>query len=170
MGREDLLDELQREWRRERPDLATDGMAVVGRLILLGEALKKRAHRVLAPFGLGYTDLDVLATLRRSGEPCVLRPADLLQKVLIQSGSLTACLDRLERQGWVERVPNPQDRRGRSVALTKSGRELVDRAIAARFASAEELMASVAASDRDRLADLLRDLLAIVNSVQEESP
>ncbi|MEM8934218.1 MAG: MarR family transcriptional regulator [Acidobacteriota bacterium] len=159
MEARDLIDRLQSEWHAERPELDTAAMGVVGRLMILGDLLKKQAGDALAPFGLGYTDLDVLATLRRSGPPYRLRPADLLRSVLIQSGSLTACLDRLQKRGWVERVETPDDRRSRSVQLTDDGRELVDRAIEARFRLADAQVASLSAEDRDALERLLRQLL-----------
>ncbi len=159
MEKKDLIDRLQREWNRERPDLNSNGMGVVGRIILLGEELKKSAAEALAPFNIGYTDLDVLATLRRSGEPYTLRPATLLKTVLIQSGSLTACLDRLEKRGFVDRVLTPGDRRGRSVQLSPKGRELVDRAIEARFAEALSSVNALDDPDRQSLERLLRQLL-----------
>ncbi|MEM8963640.1 MAG: MarR family transcriptional regulator [Acidobacteriota bacterium] len=155
----DLLDSLLDDWRRERADLDPAAMAIVGRIIVLGEHFKKSVSEALAVHGLGYTDFDVLATLRRSGEPFQLRPAELLRAVLIQSGSLTACLDRLERSGWVARVATPGDRRGRSVQLTDAGRELIDRLIGVRFAEAADRIASLDSADQETLARLLRTLL-----------
>ncbi|MEM7355021.1 MAG: MarR family transcriptional regulator [Acidobacteriota bacterium] len=122
--------------------------------------MKKRATEAMAPFGIGYTDLDTLATLRRSGAPYELRPAVLLSSVLIQSGSLTACLDRLEKGGFVERVRVPEDRRGRSVRLTSAGLELIDRAIDVRFSDAEDCIAALDGQQRETLEELLRHLLS----------
>ncbi len=167
--RTDLLDTLRAEWRRERPELDTRAMGVVGRLLVLGETLRKRANDVLSPFDIGYTDLDVLATLRRSGEPFRLRPADLLRTVLIQSGSLTACLDRLERRGFLRRTITPGDRRSRSVELTASGLDLIDRAIEARFAEAEEFAAALDEEERRSLETLLRKL-ALHHQPRKDTP
>ncbi|MEO1086858.1 MAG: MarR family transcriptional regulator [Acidobacteriota bacterium] len=155
----DLVDSLKEDWHRERPELDLAAMGIVGRLVMLGEILKKRANEVLTPYGLGYTDLDTLATLRRSGPPYELRPSVLLKTVLIQSGSLTACLKRLEKNGLVERVLIPEDHRGRAVRLTERGRELIDRAIEARFDDAEASVASLDAGERRTLEELLRRVL-----------
>ena len=155
----DLIDQLRQDWHNERPDLDSKAMGVVGRAILLGELMRKSANNVLLDFGVGYTDLDVLATLRRSGKPFILRPADLLKAILIQSGSLTACLDRLESAGLIERVATPNDRRSRSVKLTKKGRTLIDEAISVRFSEAERLLTVLSSSERDNLERLLRKLL-----------
>lgn len=159
MEQKDLLDQLHSDWRRERPDLDASAMGIVGRLVVLGEVLRKRATDALQPFGIGYSELDTLATLRRSGAPYTLRPAALLDAVLIQSGSLTACLDRLEKRGLVTRVPTPEDRRGRAVRLTDAGRALIDEAIAARFADAEACVTGLDSASRADLERLLRRLL-----------
>ncbi len=163
----DLIDKLQQEWQAERPELDSSAMSIVGRTILLGELMRKSAHAVLADFGIGYTDLDVLATLRRSGTPYRLRPADLLKAILIQSGSLTACLDRLEGAGLIERVPTPNDRRSRSVQLTDKGIQLVDNAITTRFGEATQFINSLSSEERTSLEHLLRKLL--LNQSKEEN-
>ncbi|MEM6335036.1 MAG: MarR family transcriptional regulator [Bacteroidota bacterium] len=166
MEHTDLLDRLADQWSRERPDLDPSGMAIVGRLVMLGETCRRRAAEAIAPYQIGYTDLDVLATLRRHGAPYTLRPADLLKAVLIQSGSLTACLDRLAGASLVERVPTPNDRRSRSVKLTEKGRDLIDRAIEARFNEANRFVSELSTTDRDQLAGLLRTLMQRTNTAE----
>lgn len=162
MKKTDLIDQLRQDWHNERPDLDSKAMGIVGRAILLGELMRKSANQALLDFDLGYTDLDVLATIRRSGKPFVLRPADLLKAVLIQSGSLTACLDRLEKAGHIERVATPNDRRSRSVKLTSQGKALIDKAIAVRFQEADNLIAELTTSERETLENLLRKLLVSI--------
>ncbi len=159
MKTHDLIDTLRRDWHAQRPELDSAAMGIVGRTILLGELMRKSAHAVLADYQIGYTDLDVLATLRRSGTPYRLRPADLLKAILIQSGSLTACLDRLEKAGLIERVATPNDRRSRSVQLTAKGIERVDKAIDTRFAEAQQFIDPLSSEEKETLEQLLRKLL-----------
>ena len=154
----DLLDQLTEDWARERPDLNASGMAVVGRIIHLADVLKTSANRALAPFDLHYTDLDVLATLRRKGAPYRLTPTELSKAVLLTSGAMTAALRRLERRHLVERAPDPNDGRGRTVTLTERGRALIDRAIAARFEEAAQAVTGLSEPDREALAGHLRTL------------
>jgi DNA-binding MarR family transcriptional regulator len=154
----DRVAHLIRDWRRERPDLDVAPMAIVGRILHLGRRLESRANRILKPYGISYTDLDVLATLRRTGTPYCLTPTALCAAVLVTSGTMTACLDRLDRAGFVARQPSSADRRSRAVALTPEGRRLVDEAIAVRFAEAGEAVAPMKASERKTLALLLARL------------
>jgi hypothetical protein len=68
-------------------------------------------------------------------------------------------LDRLEAMGLVERQPDPTDRRGRLVALTDRGRELVDAAVVDHLENEERLLEALDAGEREQLAGLLRKLL-----------
>lgn len=155
---EDLLDELLDDWERERPELDVAAMAVVGRIVHLSALLELQANTALKPFGLRYTDFDVLATLRRRGSPYKLTPTELRRSILISSGAMTACLDRLERAGFLKREPDPGDRRGTKVRLTAKGRALVDKAVKHRFAVARNAVRSLTEAEFSRLSALLKKL------------
>lgn len=154
----DRIDRLLAEWQAERPELDAAPMAVVGRLLSIGRQLEARANAALKPLGLHYTDLDVLATLRRGGRPYRRTPTELRDSVLITSGAMTACLDRLERNGLIARVADPDDRRSSAAELTTAGRKLIDKAIVVRFGEAGEALAGLSAGEREQLAALLRKL------------
>ncbi len=133
-------------------------MAVVGRLLSIGRLLAARANAALKPLGLHYTDLDVLATLRRGGKPYRRTPTELRDSVLITSGAMTACLDRLEGNGLIARVADPNDRRSSAAELTTKGRQRIDRAIGVRFEEAAGALAVLTEAERTRLAALLKKL------------
>lgn len=154
----DKVEHLLADWRRERPDLDVEAMAVVGRILSLGRRLEARANGALRSLGLHYTDLDVLATLRRSGKPYRLTPTDLRESVLITSGAMTACLDRLEANGLITRRDNPDDRRSTSAGLTAAGIRLIDKAIVTRFEEAADAVAGLTARERRTLAGLLKKM------------
>lgn len=54
------------------------------------------------------------------------KPRDLAEKVSLDTSSLTGLIDRTERSGFVERQPDPDDRRALRIYLTSKGRELLD--------------------------------------------
>jgi DNA-binding MarR family transcriptional regulator len=154
----DLVDQLIRDWKRERSDLDPAPMAVVGRILHLGRLLEARANQRLKETGVNYTDLDVLATLRRSGSPYRLTPTVLRQSALVTSGAMTACLDRLESLGLVAREPEGSDRRSIAVTLTRKGVALTDRLMVLRFDEARDAVSGLTAAERNTLAKLLRKL------------
>ena len=154
----DRIDRLLFEWQAERPELDATAMAVVGRLLSIGRLLEARANTALKPLGLHYTDLDVLATLRRGGEPYRRTPTELRDSVLITSGAMTACLDRLERNGLIGRIADKADRRSSAAQLTATGKTLIDEAIAVRFDEAADALTALSATERTHLAALLKKL------------
>jgi DNA-binding MarR family transcriptional regulator len=154
----DLVDELVHDWRRERPDINVDAMEVVGRIIHLGGLLELQANAVLKPFKLRYTDFDVLATLRRRGPPYKLTPTVLRRSILISSGAMTACLDRLEKAGYLARERDPEDRRGTVIRLAAKGRVLIDKAVPSRFKIAFDAVGGLTNTEFSQLAKLLRKL------------
>lgn len=154
----DVVDLLLEDWARERPDLDASAMAVVGRLLHLGGLLQTRAGERLRAYGISYTELDVLATLRRSGAPYRLSPTVLRKAVLLTSGAMTACLNRLEQRGLVQRSPDDNDRRSLMAILTPRGAALIEAAIGSHFAQADQVVAGLDPTERQDLARLLRKL------------
>ena len=154
----DLVDQLIADWAREVPDLDTNAMRVVGRVLRLGRKFETRINEILKPHGLRYTDFDVLATLRRSGRPYCLAPKELLKSVVITSGGMTAALDRLTDADLIERVPNSDDRRSMSAKLTAQGARLVEELIVVRFHDASRSIDALSPAERVTLGKLLRKL------------
>lgn len=77
-------------------------------------------------YGLALTDLACLGFLEETAEPVSAKM--IAEHVGLSTGATTALLDRLEREGFIERRPNPADRRGVIVALVdeKAGIVLED--------------------------------------------
>jgi DNA-binding MarR family transcriptional regulator len=142
-------------------------MAVVGRIQRLARELERALDRVFSSFGLGLGEFDLLATLRRSGEPYRMTPGELLDWMMVTSGAVTKRVDRLERAGLVARAPDPGDRRGVLVGLTPEGLELIDRAVEEHVANEENLLAGLTNQERERLARLLRKLGESVRAAEE---
>lgn len=150
------------EWRRERPDLDPWPFAIFGRIWRLSASLLGDAEHWLAPIGLTFESFSVIVTLRRAGPPFELNPTALYRESLLSSGAITNRIDRVEAQGLVKRLPDPNDRRGTIVRLTPKGRALADRAIKLHFESLAEALSGLALAERDQLAGLLGKLLLSV--------
>lgn len=155
----DPVDRIVSQWERERPDLDTTAMAVFGRVFRLSKVAGDHVERAYADYGIGRAEFDVLATLRRAGEPYELSPGALADSMMLSSGGTTARLDRLERAGLVERVPSPSDRRSVLVRLTGQGRTIIDEAVGAGLAEQTRLLAHLGPAKVRQLANLLREAL-----------
>jgi DNA-binding MarR family transcriptional regulator len=149
------------QWARERPDLDPDWQALLGRLTDAGEIIMRdHLNPLFARFDLQPGEFDVLAALRRSGAPFMLSPTALYETAMISSGAMTNRIDRLEKAGLVARQPDPDDRRGKLVALSKKGKTLIDQAIVAHVENEKRVLASLSLAERRALAKLLKKLVA----------
>ena len=95
-------------------------MAGVLRLHLIVSA---QLDAVTAQHGIPLADYLVLGVIRRSPDGCT-SPGHISEVLHRTSGGMTLTLDRLEAAGWLERAPDPSDRRKVSVSLTSSGERL----------------------------------------------
>jgi DNA-binding MarR family transcriptional regulator len=156
----DEVDELIEAWARERDDLDLAPVAVFSRISRLARHLDLARRDAFTRHGIESWEFDVLAALRRAGSPYELSPGRLLRETLVTSGTMTNRVDRLAARGYVERSPDPADRRGVIVRLTREGKAAVDGAFEELLAAETALIADLPDRDRTRLAALLRSLLA----------
>lgn len=161
-SRRDAVDLILDQWRELRPDTDVSGKAVTGRLIRLASLVQRRFGEVFEPLGLDGATYGVLVALRRAGGQEGLTPSALTRELMVTSGGMTPILDRLERAGLVERVPNPADRRGSLVRLTASGRKVVDEAMDGHTGAEHDVVSALTKQERADLARLLRKLLVAV--------
>lgn len=154
----DPVDEIVSQWNRERPDLDVTGMAIIGRIGRLDQVLRAKLNEVFAAHELENWEFDVLATLRRSGEPHQLTPGHLLDSMMITSGAMTNRLDRLEARGFITRTKSPTDGRQVLVTLTAAGKATLDAALADHVENERRLIAALDRPQQDQLIDLLRRL------------
>ena len=101
--------------------LADDVGAALVHMIRRAEDAQERAAR---HGGLHPTDFRCIGYLHARNEP--VSPKDIIAYLGMTSGSGTALIDRLEKAGYIARIPNPQDRRGVLVSLdADSARDII---------------------------------------------
>ncbi|KZB82181.1 MarR family winged helix-turn-helix transcriptional regulator [Amycolatopsis regifaucium] len=154
----DAIDAVVGAWRRERPDLELTAIGVAGRLGRVALLMAPMVEAVFAKHGLKQGEFDVLAALRRSGEPYTLIPSELSATLMMSRAGMTSRIDRLESAGLVERALDPEDRRSFRVTLTERGFEVVDAAMTEHTANVTKLLAPLG-EDIDVLDASLRRLL-----------
>ena len=155
----DRIDAILAQWKRERPDLDTAPMGLIGRIQRAAAALRPRLDATHEESGLQGDSFDVLASLRRCGPPYELTPTELYREMMLSSGAMTNRIDKLEAMGLVARKPDPDDRRGTRVRLTARGRALIDAATTKHVANEDDLVSGLTERERHQLSELLRKLL-----------
>lgn len=101
-------------------------LALGTRLKRLGERLQAQTQVLLEEDGveLPASHFPVLAALERLG---AMNVGELTEAVGVSQPGVTRLLDKLELEGLVQSTQSPEDRRVRTIALTKTGRQLVAR-------------------------------------------
>ena len=164
MNRGDEVDEIVAAWRRERPDLDVEPLQVLSRLDRLAGVLGDRRAAIFARHGLRRHEFDVLAALRRTGEPFELTAGELAARTHVTSGTMTSRLDGLTDRGLVTRAADREDGRLVRVGLTAAGRQILDAAFEALLEAERELLTPLDAAGTAVLAENLRTLLATASS------
>jgi DNA-binding MarR family transcriptional regulator len=84
----------------------------------------------------------------------------MARRSLLTSGAITQRLDKLERRGLVRRQVDRDDGRVVNVALTRRGRDVVDRIFIGLMEQEQSLLEPFTLHERAELASLLRRWLA----------
>jgi DNA-binding MarR family transcriptional regulator len=146
-----------------------DAVRAVERLTRSIEDFNSVFIRLPASDRLSFSALSVLHTLSRLG-PC--RLSDLVRTEQIKQPALTSAVARLERDGLVERRPDPRDGRAAMLSLTADGQSIVSRRHAGRVERLGGLLDRLPPADRTRLLGIagVLDQIVRIASEQDEKP
>lgn len=133
-----LLDEADRRGR-----IGAEPLRLCFEVLALGAAIERSCALRLAPHRLSESKFVLLLLLLDASDG--LAPFALAERAGVTRATITGLLDGLERDGFVARHADPEDRRRISVRLTEQGqskaRDLIDehtRWIASLFAGFDE--------------------------------
>jgi DNA-binding MarR family transcriptional regulator len=131
-------------------------MAAVTTIMRVQQILLAQLDGLLRPHGLTFARYEALVLLSFSRDGSL--PMSLIgQRLMVHPTSVTNIIDRLERQEFVVRRPNPRDGRGTLAEITPAGRQVVQRATA-DLMDAEFGMAGYADGELEDLFRMLRGL------------
>lgn len=155
----DAIDRVVSQWAKEKPELDTEPMAIMGRLMRVAKHMENHVAELHKRYDLKMGEFDVLATLRRSGKPYRLTPSELISSMMLTSGAMTNRLDKLEKKGLIAREHSKEDRRSVTVELTAKGFELIDSLIEQHLQAQHELMGSLSSAEKGQVNQALKLLL-----------
>ncbi|GCE22327.1 MarR family transcriptional regulator [Dictyobacter kobayashii] len=166
----DHVDWVLEGWEKELPALPVSPIAIISRLERLQVYLRSEIAAIYERFGLTGPSFAVIATLRRAGKPYQLSQRALMDALQLTGGTISVRIDRLERDGIVERLPDPLDQRGVLVRLTTTGERLFEQVAPLHLANEDRLLSALNQEERTQLADLLRILLLSFDKIAPEDP
>lgn len=160
----DAVDRILAQWRTARPDLDVQAMGPVGRFNRIAHLFTRRMGKTFAGHGLNSAGFDVLATLRRSPPPHALSAGELMNSMMITSGTMTNRIEQLAKAGLISRTADPDDARRAVVKLTEQGFGLIEVAIADHVDTQKTLLTGLSVEEIDQLDMLLRKLMQAAES------
>ncbi len=105
--------------------------------------------------------------LKKLGEDGPMAPGELARILNYSPGAMTRLLDKLEQLAYLQRVPDPNDRRALRLELTPSGLEMHKRMLACGNAAAERAFAEISVAERRQLHGLLVRVLNHLHGERE---
>ncbi|USI74421.1 MarR family winged helix-turn-helix transcriptional regulator [Sphingomonas morindae] len=138
----------------------------------LGEALRdfnfrsgRVFDRVLAGESVSAARLRLLLFIEKHDGA---RSSDVARVFGHSPRTVTEAIDGVEREGLIARVPDPQDRRAKRLALTEAGRAAIAAAAPRLQHFKQRLFSALSVEEQERLADLLTRLNERLNGIEEE--
>jgi DNA-binding MarR family transcriptional regulator len=127
------------------------------RLLTCTQLIERRVRsRLRARFATTLPRFDLMAQLERHAEG--LKMSELSRLLMVTGGNVTAIVDQLEKEGLVERLEEPADRRAFRISLTRAGEKSFAEMARAHEAWVVELLAGMSRRDQDELLKLLAKL------------
>lgn len=130
-------------------------LGVFIKLLRASHWASKKAGKRREESGFTQNQFGVMEALFHLGP---LDQKELTRKLLTSPGNLTLVIDNLERQGHVQRCPDPSDRRRRVIELTGRGRGRLESVLPSHVDRIVEVMGGLSAREQDQLARLCRKL------------
>jgi DNA-binding MarR family transcriptional regulator len=143
------------ELRVEPPEPDTAPRSVGFLISQLGFVSSKAFMEALEPVGFGPREfllMRFVAALEGQSQQT------LAERLSVPASRMVALVDHLEDAGFLERRPDPEDRRVRGLYLTRKGRGALERASKIAIDYETRLCAGINRREREQLIDLLQKL------------
>ncbi len=166
---DDFASASAKEWSSLVPDSGVDiDLTAMATRFQRGARVLAAAHnkqlKHFAGQGItGFADYETMALLRRSGSSG-LQITEISKSLRMTRGATSNRIDRLERDGLIDRTSNPRDRRSHFVSLTPKGSNLAEK----MYGAVHAVDASFFGGLSDSQVRDLAELLSIVRGTRRE--
>ncbi|PKA44545.1 MarR family winged helix-turn-helix transcriptional regulator (plasmid) [Rhizobium sullae] len=145
-----------------------DVLSTPGHLIsLAARGFARLSESRLKPLGFGVGHLPVLVALK-NGNASTQR--DLARFAKVEQPPMAQMLARMERDGLIQRTPDPVDGRSSHVVLTEYAQARMPEATAALFQGNREALNGFTSAETEQLVTLLTRLIANLDQIASVSP
>ena len=118
----------------------------------------KIAYPILEPYELTSSQYKVIKFLY-ANPPASVRQIDIEEHFSLRNPTVTGILQNLEKNGWIERLPNPEDARSKVISVTKKALNLKDEMDNLGDTIESELTKNLSEDEHEELVFLLKKIL-----------
>jgi DNA-binding MarR family transcriptional regulator len=127
-----------------------DSANLLWQIVFAGHRIEERLESALEQTGLSLAKFGALRHLAEASQPLAL--SQLAEKIACVKSNVTQLVDRLENDGLVRRIPDPNDRRSILAAITDDGRTRFEAGAAVLAQAQQELLSDLPAEQRAAVA------------------
>ncbi len=128
--------------------------------------IRRRGRDILSDFNITNPQFNALLTLRENQD---ITMGELCDKLLLACSTATDLVDRMEKNGFLERKRDSQDRRVIRLSITDKGKVVISEVIAARRRYVASILEKLAAEERLQLGESLERLHSLMLSEKVSS-
>jgi DNA-binding MarR family transcriptional regulator len=133
-------------------------------LLIAGELLNRElGRRIEHTLDVSHNVFNALAVIDGADE--ALTPSQISERMVISSATMTSMLDVLEDRKWIQRTPNPDDRRSVLIQITPAGRATTDQVIPGIHDIERQTMSVLTAKEQTQLVTLVAKVLGQVGLI-----
>ncbi|MFO7273964.1 MAG: MarR family transcriptional regulator [Bacillota bacterium] len=143
-----------------KPSVSSQVAEIDSLLREVGGLLRKWGRDILSGFEITNPQFEALLVLREHGE---LTMGELCAKMFLACSTATDLIDRMERNGLIERVRDTADRRVIRLRVLPKGHQLIDQILEARQSYLAGALSGLGTSDKARLIWSLQQLTAALS-------
>ncbi len=127
-------------------------------LIHAADAAQAHVESKLSDLGLSLPKLFALEVIREAGDSLPL--GQLAERLSCVKSNVTQLADRLEADGFINRAPDPTDRRTRLAVLTTAGRRACDEGLRLRDRVGRDLFGELSEDEIQQFAAMIDKIVA----------
>ena len=127
-------------------------------LVHAADAARAHVESKLSDLGLSLPKLFALEVVREAGESLPL--GQLADRLSCVKSNVTQLADRLEADGFINRAPDPTDRRTRLAVLTTAGRRACDEGLRLRDRVGRDLFGELSEDEVQQFAAMIDKIVA----------
>ncbi|MGG7177893.1 MarR family winged helix-turn-helix transcriptional regulator [Clostridium paraputrificum] len=115
--------------------------------------IHKMEYETIKKSGLTTAQFGVLEALYNKGD---LRICELIEKILTTSGNITVVIKNLEKDGFVKKYSDPQDKRATIISLTDKGKNIIEDILPDHIRNISKIFEILTDEEKSILKDILK--------------